>query len=203
MENPAKNQHAIHELIERRWSPRAFADRGVDNATLCSLLEAARWAPSSYNEQPWSFLVATKDDAGEFERLLSCLVEFNAGWAQHAPVLMLSVAALQLQRNGKPNRHAFHDVGLAVENLVLQATALGLEAHQMAGFDVDKARELYQIPETHEPVAVIALGYPGDPDSLPSPLRERETQPRVRKGLHEFVYTGRWGNRSPLVRDSE
>lgn len=202
MENPAPNEHPIHELIQRRWSPRAFADRAVDKATLLSLLEAARWAPSSYNEQPWSFLVATRDQPDEFQRLLSCLVEFNAGWAQHAPVLMLSVASLQFQRNAKPNRHALHDVGLAAENLVLQCTAMGLVAHQMAGFDADKARELYQIPETHEPVAAIALGYPGEPASLPDPLRERELEPRTRKALDEFVFTGRWGEVSALLRDA-
>lgn len=200
MEKLADNQHPIHELIQRRWSPRAFADRAVDNETLCSLLEAARWAPSSYNEQPWSFIVATNQQPDEFQRLLSCLVEFNAAWAQHAPVLMLSVAATQFERNAKPNRHAFHDVGLAVENLVLQATALGLVAHQMAGFDVEKARAVYEIPESHEPVAAIALGYPGDADALPESLRDREKEPRARKPLEAFVFSGRWGSAAPLLR---
>lgn len=200
MEKPADNQHPLHELIQRRWSPRAFADRAVDDKTLCSLFEAARWAPSSFNEQPWNFIVATNQHPDEFQRLLTCLVEFNAAWAQHAPVLMISVAALQFERNAKPNRHALHDVGLAVENLVLQATSLGLVAHQMAGFDMDKARAVYEIPATHEPVAAIALGYPGDPNALPEPLRDRDNEPRTRKQLETFVFSGRWGNTAPLLR---
>jgi len=124
MEKPAETQYPIHDLLRRRWSPRAFSDRRVDPAIMRSLLEAARWAPSSYNEQPWSFIVATKDDPVEFGRLLSCLVEGNIQWAQHAPVLMVSVARLSFEDDGKPNRHAFHDVGQAVANLSVQATAL-------------------------------------------------------------------------------
>ena len=199
MEKPAETQYPIHELLRRRWSPRAFSDRRVDPAIMRSLLEAARWAPSSYNEQPWSFIVATKDDPVEFGRLLSCLVEGNIQWAQHAPVLMVSVARLSFEDDGKPNRHAFHDVGLAVANLIVQATALGLVVHQMAGILPDRVRQLYGVPEQYEPVAGIALGYPGDPQSLPEGLRKRELAPRERKPLTEFVFSGRWGRTSPLV----
>jgi len=199
MEKPAETQYPIHDLLRRRWSPRAFSDRRVDPAIMRSLLEAARWAPSSYNEQPWSFIVATRDDPVEFGRLLSCLVEGNIQWAQHAPVLMVSVARLYFEDDGKPNRHAFHDVGLAVANLIVQATALGLVVHQMAGIFPDKIRELYGIPEGYEAVAGIALGYPGDPQSLPEELRKRELAPRERKPLTEFVFSGRWGRTSPLV----
>jgi len=199
MEKPAETQYPIHDLLRRRWSPRAFSDRRVDPAIMRSLLEAARWAPSSYNEQPWSFIVATKDDTAEFSRLLSCLVEGNIQWAQHAPVLMVSVARLSFEDDGKPNRHAFHDVGLAVANLIVQATALGLVVHQMAGIFPDKIRELYGIPEGYEAVAGIALGYPGDPQSLPEGLRKRELAPRERKPLTEFVFSGSWGQTSPLV----
>ena len=198
-EKAGKADHPIHELIRRRWSPRAFADRPVEPEKLLSLLEAARWAPSSSNEQPWSFIVATRDDRAAYDRLLSCLVEFNVQWAARAPVLMLSVAKLKFDSNGKPNRHAFHDVGLAVGNLLMQATALDLVVHQMAGFDVQKARELFQIPPGYEPCAAIALGYLGKPDSLPEPLRARELAPRFRKPLGEFVSTERWGESSPLV----
>jgi len=201
MEKPAETQYPIHDLLRRRWSPRAFSDRRVDPAIMRSLLEAARWAPSSYNEQPWSFIVATKDDPVEFGRLLSCLVEGNIQWAQHAPVLMVSVARLYFEDDGKPNRHAFHDVGLAVANLIVQATALGLVVHQMAGIFPDKIRELYGIPEGYEAVAGIALGYPGDPQSLPEELRKRELAPRERKPLTEFVFSGRWGQTSPIVTD--
>ncbi len=133
MEKPADAQYPIHDLIKRRWSPRAFSDRPVERDILRSLLEAARWAPSSNNEQPWNFIVATKDDQAEFSRLLSCLVEGNSLWAQHAPVLMVSVARMSFEDDGKPNRHAFHDVGQAVANLIVQATTLGLMVHQMAG----------------------------------------------------------------------
>ena len=199
MEKPAETQYPIHDLLRRRWSPRAFSDRRVDPAIMRSLLEAARWAPSSYNEQPWSFIVATKDDPVEFGRLLSCLVEGNIQWAQHAPVLMVSVARLYFEDDGKPNRHAFHDVGLAVANLIVQATALGLVVHQMAGILPDKIRKLYGIPEGYEAVAGIALGYPGDPQSLPEGLRKRELAPRERKPLTEFVFSGSWGQTSPLV----
>ncbi|HEV8132361.1 MAG TPA: nitroreductase family protein [Acidobacteriota bacterium] len=200
MDKPAKADYPIHDLLKVRWSPRAFSDRTVEPDKLCTLLEAVRWAPSSFNEQPWSFIIATKEDKPEFDRLLSCLVEGNIAWAQHAPVLMLSVAKLFFEKNGKENRHAFHDVGLAVENLVIQATALGLTVHQMAGFHVEKARELFGIPERYEPVAAMAIGYPGDPESLPPQLRERESGPRTRKSLQEFAFTGRWGQVSPLVR---
>jgi len=199
MEKPADTQYPIHDLLRRRWSPRAFSDRRVEPDTLRSLLEAARWAPSSFNEQPWSFILATKDDPAEFGRLLSCLVDGNIQWAQHAPVLMVSVARLSFEDDGKPNRHAFHDVGLAVANLIVQATALGLVVHQMAGIFPDKIRELYGIPEGYEAVAGIALGYPGDPQSLPEGLRKRELAPRERKPMTEFVFSGRWGQTSPIV----
>ncbi len=199
MEKPAKTKYPIHELLLRRWSPVAFSDRRVGPETLGSLLEAARWAPSSFNEQPWSFIVATKDNPRECERMLGCLIEFNQQWARKAPVLMLTVASLKFARNQKDNRHAFHDVGLAAANLVVQATSLGLVVHQMAGILPDKAREVFGIPEGHEAVTGIALGYPGDAAKLDEKLRRREQAPRSRKPLEEFVFTGRWGQKSPLL----
>lgn len=199
MEKPAETQYPIHDLLQRRWSPRAFSDRAVAPDTLRSLWEAARWAASCFNEQPWSFIVATKEDPKEFSRLLSCLVEGNITWAQHAPVLMVSVAKTHFDQDGSPNPHAWHDVGQAVANLTVQATALGLFVHQMAGILPDKIRELYQIPDQYEPVAGIAMGYPGNPDSLPEALRKRELAPRIRRAIHEFVFSGRWGQRSKLV----
>lgn len=199
MGKTARTQYPIHDLLKQRWSPLAYSDRSVEPEKLCSLLEAARWAPSSYNEQPWSFIVATQEDRAEYNRLLDCLVEANRQWAAQAPVLMLSVAKQHFERNGQPNRHAFHDVGLAVENLVIQAVALDLFVHQMAGFQVDKARELFSIPESYEPVAAIAVGYLGDPQSLSEALRQRQLAARTRKSLAEFVFTGSWGQTSPLV----
>ena len=199
MEKLAETQYPIHDLLRKRWSPRAFSSRPVEPDKLRSLWEAARWAPSSYNEQPWSFIVATKEDEAEYARLLSCLVEGNIQWAQHAPVLMVSVAKLHFDENGERNRHAFHDVGQAVANLIVQATALGLVVHQMAGIFPDKIRELYGIPEGYEAVAGIALGYPGDPETLPERLRQRELAPRSRRPIQDFVFAGRWGRPSPIV----
>ena len=192
MEKPAENHYPIHDLIKRRWSPRSFADKPVAKETLQSLLEAARWAASSFNEQPWRFILATKQDRVEYEKLFSIMVEGNQAWAKQAPVLMLTVAKLQFTLNQKPNRHAFHDVGLAMSNLSLQATDMGLFVHQMAGFSVEKARELYIIPSDAEPVAMVAIGYPGDTQTLPEKLRERELQPRERKPLKDLVYFGKW-----------
>ena len=199
MEKPAPTNHPIHDLLRQRWSPRAFAPRPVEREKLLSLLEAARWAPSSFNEQPWSFIVATKEVPAEFEQLLNCLVDFNQGWAKAAPVLMFSVARLTFSRNDKPNRHAYHDIGLATENLALQAVALGLVAHQMAGFDGAKAREVFAIPAGFEPVAAIAVGYQGNPTTLPEKMRQGELAPRERKPMADFVFTGRWGKTSPVV----
>lgn len=199
MEKPAATQYPIHELLQRRWSPRAFSDRPVEPDRLRSLLEAARWAPSSNNEQPWSFIVETRDNGAEHGRLLGCLMEGNVPWAQRAPVLIVSVARMSFEDEGTPNRHAFHDVGQAIANLSVQATALGLFVHQMAGFYPDKVRDLYNIPKEFEPVAAMALGYPGDPDALPERYKQRESAPRERKPLTEFVFAGRWGKTSPIV----
>jgi nitroreductase len=189
--------HPILDVLRKRWSPRAFADRPVEPTKLQSLLEAARWAPSCFNEQPWSFIVATKDNPPEYERLLACLVEKNQAWAKSAPVLMISVAAKSFAQTGKPNRHWFHDVGLAVSDLVTQATVLDLFVHQMAGFSPDKARHTYNIPDSHEAVAAIAIGYLGDPNSLPDDLRDRELKEQTRKSLKDFVFTGKWGDSAP------
>jgi len=195
----AETEHPILDLLAGRWSPYAFADRDVEPEKMRSLFEAARWAPSCYNEQPWRFLVAERRDAEGFGRLLGCLVEFNQGWARHAPVLALSVAATRFARSGQENRHAYHDLGMAVENLVIQASSLGLHVHQMGGFDAARAREDCAIPEGNDPVAMIALGYLGDPASLTGPLAEREAAPRGRRPLREFVYSARWGEAWPLL----
>ncbi len=199
MQKVAQASYPIHDFIRQRWSPRAFADRAITRTELGGLLEAARWAPSSSNEQPWSFIVATRDNKTEFEKLFSCLVPGNQLWAGAAPVLMLSIAHMVFEEDNSPNRHAFHDVGLAVENLILQGMSIGVFTHQMAGFHVNKARELFALPAGYEPVAMIALGYPGDPQTLPETLRERELAARSRKGLEEFVFAARWGQRSPAV----
>jgi nitroreductase len=193
MERTRDLAHPIHDLLKHRWSPRAFADRPVEREKLLSVLEAARWSASSSNEQPWAFVVATREEPEEFDRLLGCLVEQNRRWARAAPVLMLSVARRAFTRHGQPNAHAWHDVGQAAAYLTVQAMALDLYAHQMAGFDAAKARQTFSIPDTADPVAAIALGYLGDPDALPDDLRQRELTSSPRKPLGEFVFSGRWG----------
>ncbi len=193
MEKPAPVAYPIETLLQRRWSPRAFAPQPVERELLLRLFEAARWAPSSYNEQPWRYVVATQENPERLKEAQSVLSPGNA-WATKAPVLICSVAQLTLARNQKPNRHALHDVGAASENFLLQAVALGLFAHQMAGFDVEKARAVFQIPEGYEPAAMIALGYPAPLESLTEDQRAYEEKPRVRRSLQEFVFDGRFGN---------
>jgi nitroreductase len=192
MEKPAEAAHPIHELILRRWSPLAFSSRPVEPATLQRLFEAARWAPSCFNEQPWRFVVCTREHPAEHQRFVDCLAEGNVPWARNAPVLFFSVAKRTFSRNGAPNRHAWYDVGMAVENLIVQATALGLFVHQMGGFDPARARTAFGIPEDFEPVAAVAVGYPGDPESLPPALRDRELAPRTRQPLASLVFEGQW-----------
>jgi nitroreductase len=199
VQKPAVTDVALHELIRNRWSPRAFSEKTVPREVLRSLFEAARWAPSSNNEQPWAYLVATKDDPENFAKMVGVLVEFNAHWASHAPVLALSVAHLKTQREGKPNRVALHDVGSATAQLTFEANARGLQVHQMAGFDAEKARQTFAIPADWEPVAAMAIGYPGNPESLAEKLRERELAARTRKPLGEFVMTGGWGHTASFV----
>jgi nitroreductase len=192
--------HPVHELLTKRWSPYSFDVRSVTDEDLRSLFEAARWAPSSYNEQPWNYIVAKKENPEEFQRLLSCLVEGNQVWAKAAPVLALGIAKLRFARNDQPNRAAIHDLGLAAGNLVVEATARGLWVHQMIGILPDKAREIYAIPEGYEPMTGIAIGYAGDPKALPEGLRERDLARRPRKPLKEFVFSQKWGNVSEIIK---
>jgi len=196
----AKTDHPVQELIAGRWSPYAFDSRPVPLSDLQSVFEAARWAPSSYNEQPWSYIIATKDDPKEFERLLSCLIEGNRNWAKDAPVLALGVVSLKFKSTGQENRAAIHDLGLAAGNLVFEATARNLMVHQMIGILPEKARETYNIPAGHEAWTALAIGYLGSGADLPDRLRQRDSTPRQRKRLNEFVFARQWGNPSALMR---
>src|ERR1700691_1745116 len=191
-------EHPVLEVIRSRWSPAIYSPQTVEPQKLLRILEAARWAPSSYNAQPWSFLVARKEEPEEFARMLRCLMPLNVVWAQHVPVLMISVAKLHFDHNGAVNRHALHDTGIATGFLMLQAASLGVLAHGMAGFDPAKARELYAIPESHEAVAAIGLGYPGEEQGASEELRKRN-QHRPRRTLNQFVFAGRWGQPLPLL----
>ena len=195
----ASTDYPIHQLLAQRWSPYAFQDRPVPEADLLSMFEAARWAASSYNEQPWSYVVATKENPDQFQQLLSCLVEFNQVWAKAAPVLALGIVSLKFARNGTPNRAAVHDLGLAAGNLLVEATVRGLCVHQMLGILPDRAREIFEIPEGFEAWTAIAIGYPGEPTQLPDALKARELLPRHRKPLSQFVFGGKWGHPAPLV----
>jgi len=195
--------HGIHELLKKRFSPYAFSSRAVEPERRHKLFEAARSAPSSYNEQPWRFVVATRQDPEAFERLLETLTERNRQWALHAPVLVLSVAKLEFTHNGQPNRHAFYDVGQAAAYLTLQATELGLYVHQMAGFDAGKARQLLRIPQGYEPVAMMAVGYLGDPESMLERPRQRGRPPRARKPLDSLLFEGSWGEPWSLAADGK
>jgi nitroreductase len=200
MHKPAATQYPVHELIRERWSPRAFSDKAVSPEILQSLFEAARWAPSSNNEQPWAFLVGTRGDGDTFRKILGTLVELNQTWAKHAPVLAIAVSELAFAKNGHSNRNAFYDTGAAVSQLTTEATSRGLFVHQMAGFDPHKAIEDFAIPSGWEPIAAFAIGYAGDPQTLPEVLRERELAPRTRKPLHEFVMSGQWGHAAPFAQ---
>ncbi len=192
MDKPAPTSESIHALLKRRFSPLAFSSEPVTADVLRRIFEAARWAPSSFNEQPWRFVLARREDEESFERLLDCVIDKNREWAAAAPVLALSVARTTFAGSGQPNRHALHDVGLAVCQLTTQATALGVAVHQIAGFDVEAARAAFAVPEPFEPVAVLAIGYPGDPDALPAKLREKERAARRRMPLTDLVFAASW-----------
>ena len=194
----AATDHPVHALIAERWSPYAFGPKSVADDDLRSLFEASRWAASSYNEQPWHYIVAKRDDADEFEKLLSVLVELNQAWAKAAPVLALGVISKNFKRNGKPNKAAIHDLGLASATLTLEATSRGLVVHQMIGILPDRARELYGIPNDAEALTGLAIGYAAEPGAGPDELAERDQGERTRRPLSEFVFGGTWGRSATL-----
>jgi nitroreductase len=185
-------------IFHQRWSPRAFSTRDVSPADLARVFEAARWAASSYNEQPWRFLVGTRNSL-TYKKIFDSLGAFNQAWAGKASVLILGAASTKFSHNGTPNRNALYDLGAASSYLTLQAAALGLATHQMAGYDQDVARQTFQIPEGHDLGAVIALGYQGEPTSLANEqMLAQETSPRVRKPLKDFVFSA-WDTPADLA----
>ncbi len=182
----------IFHLLKKRRSIVSFSPEMIPEKDLMLLFDAARWAPSSRNAQPWRFIYATKESMEAYNRFFDLLYEGNKLWAHAAPVLALSVAEVVSDYKSRPNKYAFHDLGMAMGNLLTQATSMGIYVHQMGGYDAENARKVFSIPERFEPGAMIALGYPGEIDNLPMELKRRELQKRVRKELDEFVYKARW-----------
>ncbi len=189
-EKSAETRYAIHDILRQRWSPRAFSNETVAPEDLMRLLEAARWAPSGGNSQPWAFIVGLRGDETH-THLVEATTGRNPIWAKDAPILVLAVARTERQP-GVANPFAFYDVGQAVAHLSIQAHAMGLHVHQMGGYDAAKVRQAFALPEGYAPVTITAIGYQGELSQLPDDLRERELQVRTRKPLSEFVFNGAW-----------
>ncbi|HEX8328891.1 MAG TPA: nitroreductase family protein, partial [Hymenobacter sp.] len=184
---------SVLPVLTQRRSPRAYADQPVPAEALRQVFVAASSAASCFGEQPWRYLVGTRASSPDaFDKILSSMGEFNQVWAKKAPVLAVSIAKLHFSHDDNPNAWAKYDVGQATATLAIQATELGLQVHQMAGFSPDKLRAAFNIPAGYDPVAVFTLGYPGDPATLPDGLRDKELAPRTRKPLAEFMFEGGW-----------
>ena len=199
MQKPAITQAPIHDIIANRWSPRAYdANKAVSQTQIISLLEAARWAPSCFGDEPWRFIVWDKNqEAAAWEKAFDCIVPGNQTWAKDAPVLILICADTLFSHNQKTNRWANYDTGAAAVSLCLQATSMGLATHQMGGFDGDKTRADFGIPEQIEMMSMLAVGYAADADTLSDELKERELAPRKRRPLGELFYDGVWNH--PII----
>lgn len=185
----------IHDLLARRWSPRAFdANRPVAREHLVALMEAGRWAPSCNGDEPWRYLVwdRSRDPEG-WQKAFDCLTDSNKKWVKNVPVLMLSCAGSVFAHSGKPNRWTQHDTGAASVSMALEAVALGLALHQMGGYDVEKVRAAFAIPPEYTPMAMIAIGYQAEPDILDDETKAKELRPRARKPLAERFFEGGWG----------
>jgi nitroreductase len=194
-DRPAPTTVAIHDIIKRRWSPRAFdPNRPVSREQLKVLLEAGRWAPSCNGDEPWRYLIWDKNrDPAGWQKAFDCLSENNKKWVKNVPLLMLSCAGSKFEATGKPNRWTQHDTGAASVSMALQAVPLGLIVHQMGGWDADKARAAFDIPAEYTPMAMIAVGYQASPDILDEETKAKELRPRGRKPLAERFYEGGWG----------
>jgi nitroreductase len=190
--NPAPTEHKLHDLIKNRWSPLAFSSKPIEKEKINALFEAMRWAPSSFNGQPWRVIYATQDERQTFEKLSSLLVEGNS-YAKDAYLLLLICSVKDFEYNGKPNKHHQYDTGAAIENLFLQAVSMGLIGHEMAGYDEAKSYEVFSIPqEKVKSMAMMAIGYPGEQSSLTEDQVKREKSPRQRKPVEEIAFLGKW-----------
>lgn len=179
--------HPIMDLLQKRWSPRAFADKALTTAQVMLLLEAARWAASCNNEQPWRFIWSHKNGSDLYKLLFDCLLPGNQAWASSAPLLMLTLVQTEFSDNGKPNRWAGHDLGLAIGNLTAQATSMDLYVHNMGGFSQARVQEHFQLPSSLQAMTMIAIGYLGDPAMLSEFNQKREAEIQERKPLSELI----------------
>lgn len=189
----------LHELLSQRRSPRAFSKRTIEPSEIVSLFEAARWSPSSANEQPWNFIAAAKSDTRIYGIVAESLMEGNRRWALDAPLLVVGIAQTTYLKSGKPYRHALYDLGQSIAHMTIQASSVGLSVHQMGGFDANQLRTRLSIPDGYDVTVVLAIGYAEHPETLPDDLRGREEAPRMRKPLEAFVFTDAWGESSRHV----
>jgi nitroreductase len=190
--NTSPSQLPILEVIKKRWSPLAFSDQPIEPEKIMSLFEAMRWAPSSFNGQPWRVVYATKDKPELFEKLASLLNEGNS-WAKNAYLLLVICSVQNFEYNNKPNKHHQYDTGAGIENLFLQAVSMDLVAHEMAGYDEEKSYELLKIPKDKvKSMAMMAIGYPGDVSALSEDLQQRQQGKRERKSIEEVAFEGEW-----------
>ena len=200
MEKQAITAYPINDFARKRWSPRAFLDKPVEPEKLLSLFEAARWSASGGNEQPWRFIIGIRPDE-TWQKIFSTLDDGNQLWNGHVPVLIISVGNKISSWDGNISPFFQYDVGQSVAHLSIEVMNQGLYIHQMGGYSMDKARELFEIPESYQPLAAIAIGYIGDPELLPEKLKIREFQERKRKELVEIVFSGKFGETSSVVED--
>ena len=198
LEKPAKTSVPVNDIIARRWSGRAFDEKKkVERKQLIAILEAARWAPSCYGDQPWRYIVWVRSENEDlWRKAFDCLSPFNQAWVSRAPVLIASLAGSKFRHNGQANRWGQHDTGAASENLCLEAVSQGLMAHQMGGFDPEKLRSAFKIPAEYTPMAMIAVGWPMEEKEirdLPAERRDSELQERERLPLKDLAFDGEWG----------
>lgn len=205
MNKPAQTTYPIHDLLRQRWTQRAFSDRAIEVEKLRCLFEAARWAPSSFNEQPWRYIIATRDQRDEFDKMLSCLMDKNQRWIRSSgvPFLMIVLSKKTFTYNGKPNRVHTHDIGLSMGNFLIQATAMDLFVCQLQGIHLRRVADLYLVPEDFEPAIGCAVGYPGELLRLPAEFHEREIQQRIRADFKDFVFEGTFGRSAKLFTRGE
>lgn len=199
MDPNAASDFPLCPLLAQRYSPRAFAPKPIEKEKLRRIFEAARWSASCSNEQPWRFIVGIQGADNTYERILHVLTESNQRWAHSAPALVLVCATTTFTMSGKPNKWHLYDAGQAAVHMTVQAMHEGIYLHQMAGFDAEKARSEFSIPDNAVPASAIAMGYPGDANTLPEDLRRRELQPRTRKPIGETLFSGRWGNPAGIL----